>query len=250
MTLSIIARDITDENGTLLEGAVVTIRQGHTAGGALAALFSDAAGTVPVSNPVTATTGSLSVYVQQGRYRLEGTSAAGSGVVLVDASPFNRVVTSGTDVTAGRLLTTAAGPAQAYRRGNILGTVSQGAGVPTGAIIERGSNANGQFVRLADGTQECWHGLTVPFLNGSVCQVDWTFPAAFAASGGQAQSGVINAGASSVAPDLGDLSGPFWTNSGANTTTWRIQVRRRVGSEAFVAGNQVTVNVRAVGRWF
>src|SRR5690606_576175 len=34
----------------------------------------------------------------------------------------------------------------AYHRGNILGTVAQSSGEPTGAIIERGSNANGQYV--------------------------------------------------------------------------------------------------------
>ncbi|HHZ7017143.1 TPA: pyocin knob domain-containing protein [Pseudomonas aeruginosa] len=38
---------------------------------------------------------------------------------------------------------------------NILGTVSQSGGAPTGAIIERGSNANGEYVRFADGTQIC-----------------------------------------------------------------------------------------------
>lgn len=40
-----------------------------------------------------------------------------------------------------------------YSRDSIIGTVSQSAGVPTGAIIERGSNANGGYVRWADGTQ-------------------------------------------------------------------------------------------------
>ena len=40
-------------------------------------------------------------------------------------------------------------------KGDVLGTVSQSAGVPTGAIIERGSNANGEFVKYADGTQIC-----------------------------------------------------------------------------------------------
>ena len=40
-----------------------------------------------------------------------------------------------------------------YTRANILGTVSQSGGVPTGAVIQRGSNANGEFVRFADGTQ-------------------------------------------------------------------------------------------------
>ena len=42
-----------------------------------------------------------------------------------------------------------------YNQRNILGAVSQSDGVPTGAIIERGSNANGEFVRYADGTQIC-----------------------------------------------------------------------------------------------
>ena len=37
----------------------------------------------------------------------------------------------------------------------ILGTVLQSSGVPTGAVIERGSNANGEYVRFADGTQIC-----------------------------------------------------------------------------------------------
>ena len=40
---------------------------------------------------------------------------------------------------------------------NLVGTVSQSGGVPTGAVVERGSNANGEYVRFADGTQICWH---------------------------------------------------------------------------------------------
>ncbi|HHL2325285.1 TPA: hypothetical protein ACQ3Y4_005788 [Pseudomonas aeruginosa] len=42
-----------------------------------------------------------------------------------------------------------------YSRDSILGAVSQSSGVPTGAVIQRGSNANGEFVRFADGTQIC-----------------------------------------------------------------------------------------------
>nr|WP_321525994.1 DUF2793 domain-containing protein [uncultured Cohaesibacter sp.] len=45
-----------------------------------------------------------------------------------------------------------------YGQRNILGTVAQSSGVPTGAIIERGSNANGEYVRFADGTQICTNG--------------------------------------------------------------------------------------------
>lgn len=43
-----------------------------------------------------------------------------------------------------------------YSRDSILGAVSQSSGVPTGAVIQRGSNANGEFVRMADGTQTCY----------------------------------------------------------------------------------------------
>ena len=89
MTLSIITRDITDQFGNLLEGAVVTVRQGHEPGGPLAELFSDPAGGTAVSNPVTAASGTLLAYAQPGRYRLEGTSSAGSGVSLVDTAPLS-----------------------------------------------------------------------------------------------------------------------------------------------------------------
>jgi hypothetical protein len=50
--------------------------------------------------------------------------------------------------------------ALAFHRGNILGGVAQAAGTPTGAVIEHGSNANGDYLRLADGTQICWRTVT------------------------------------------------------------------------------------------
>lgn len=39
--------------------------------------------------------------------------------------------------------------------GNMVGTVSQSGGVPTGAVIEYGTNTNGSFVKWADGTMVC-----------------------------------------------------------------------------------------------
>lgn len=45
--------------------------------------------------------------------------------------------------------------AKLYHNQNILGTVSESSGVPTGAIIERGSNANGSYTKYADGTLIC-----------------------------------------------------------------------------------------------
>jgi len=65
-----------------------------------------------------------------------------------------------------------------YDTGNALGAVAQTGGMPTGAIIERGTNANGEYVRFADGTQICWHQQTTSAAGNTT----WTFSAAFHAS--------------------------------------------------------------------
>lgn len=49
-----------------------------------------------------------------------------------------------------------------YNQSSILGTVSQSGGVPTGAIIERGSNVNGEYTKFADGTLFAWGVLSAP----------------------------------------------------------------------------------------
>lgn len=58
---------------------------------------------------------------------------------------------------------------------NILGTVSQSSGIPTGAIIENGSNANGTYTKYADGTLICEVRTTYNNASGTT----WTFPAVF-----------------------------------------------------------------------
>lgn len=63
-----------------------------------------------------------------------------------------------------------------YNSATVLGTVSETSGTPTGALIERGSGANGQYVRFADGTQICTHSLT----SSTSSTVTWTYQAAFA----------------------------------------------------------------------
>lgn len=84
------------------------------------------------------------------------------------------------DTLAGRLLRMGAGHAQLdptlYRQGNVLGAVAQAAGQPAGALLERGSTAAGQFLRLACGTQLCW-GQGAGLATGPA---SWTYPAAFA----------------------------------------------------------------------
>ena len=83
------------------------------------------------------------------------------------------VQSSATDTTPGRL----ARADFTYGPGTVLGTVSETAGQPTGAVIERGANANGDYVRFADGTQICTRTAAVDVVAG-VYQV-FNFPASF-----------------------------------------------------------------------
>lgn len=66
---------------------------------------------------------------------------------------------------------------EVYHANTILGTVSEDSGTPTGAVIERGSNANGEYVRFADGTQIATNGnaaiTTAPAaFSGTITKID------------------------------------------------------------------------------
>lgn len=128
-----------------------------------------------------------------------------------------------------------------YSQDSILGTVSQSGGVPTGAIIERGSNANGEYVRWADGTQICRSpaiSTTLSTTSGSVFNNQgatlptWTFPAVF-----------------SVPPQV-------YSIPGTNSTTWGSASAGETATQAilriFASGNVgiTTVSGFAIGRWF
>lgn len=58
---------------------------------------------------------------------------------------------------------------------SVLGTVTQNGGVPTGALMQPGSAAQGRFRRTADGEMTCRHKLTTSASAGVV----WTYPSAF-----------------------------------------------------------------------
>jgi hypothetical protein len=76
---------------------------------------------------------------------------------------------SATDTTAGRLMRADFG----YSPGNLIGTVSQTAGVPDGTVFEKPtSTANGWFRKSADGWMECWQTMAA----SSSGAATWTFP--------------------------------------------------------------------------
>lgn len=128
-----------------------------------------------------------------------------------------------------------------YTKDNILGPVAQSGGVPTGAVIERGSNANGEYVRLADGTQICTGIVNVTDVAAATggiytaAEVTWTFPAAFSTTAGLSCHG---GGVRSV--------GSLWSRVRANSASSGVA---RVFSSLSLTGT-FTVEVSATGRWF
>ncbi len=108
-----------------------------------------------------------------------------------------------------------------------------------GGGIERGSNANGEFMRCPDGTQICWRSnlsaATVNTADGTLfrsANVSWTFPAAFsvapAVSGAQCSD--ADCFVSMITP---------------STTAVTARVRSTVTKAV-----AVTFGLSAVGRWY
>ena len=113
-------------------------------------------------------------------------------------------------------------------QGNLLGAVSQSAGVPTGALFETGSNANGRYERRADGYMECFHSLTA----SAAAATSWTFPSAFA------EPPVV-----SITPIATVASSPA-LDAAPTTTAASFSCRDKTD-----ARRADVVHLRAIGRW-
>lgn len=128
-----------------------------------------------------------------------------------------------------------------YSQQGILGTVAQASGVPTGAVIERGSNANGEYVRFADGTQICTalislndSNLAANSIFTSPSEASWTFPAAFTATTGLFTSASVRSGSN------------VWARGRPASPTSALV---KLFSAGAITGTFST-EVYAAGRWF
>lgn len=146
---------------------------------------------------------------------------------------------------------------KAFRLGNVLGTVSQSNGIPTGGIIEFGFNVNGMFVRLADGTQVCYNPyLVVDGFRAYQLYQQWTFPALFS-NYNTAHFAFLRpsnnaSGEATIAADSNvPLSSLGVVNMGAYTfSKVNIAVNRITGAPDFTSGSKLYAHTLSIGRWF
>ena len=128
-----------------------------------------------------------------------------------------------------------------YSQRTAVGSVAQSAGVPTGALIERGANANGEFARWADGTQICWREATANLA------INVAFMGGFRSGGQTAQFA-----ASFAAPPVTSAFPVAATAFGAcaqgnpSTANWSWAVT----AVTTQAAADRTVQLVAIGRWF
>ena len=130
-----------------------------------------------------------------------------------------------------------------YSRNNILGTVSQSGGVPTGAVIEHDSNANGEYVRFADGTQICYRFENPTNLSIGAGQTgsigNYNFPINFVGNSAKFVSGFIYTG------EFANLFGIFDMVRLAGEQSWGPRVKNTSG----VTATGAVLYLLAVGRW-
>ncbi|TCK99873.1 uncharacterized protein DUF2793 [Shimia isoporae] len=155
------------------------------------------------------------------------------------------VQTSANDATPGRLMRADFG----YSPANLVAPVIEIGGVPNGGVIERGSNANGEFVRYADGTAEGWASLTLVYANAAKLAETWTYPIALV-SGVVVSSAILNVSglSTSATPSTSDLCSVCAGT--ISVSSCNFQLFRMTGARNFEAADTAQVRVRVIGRWF
>lgn len=152
-----------------------------------------------------------------------------------------------TQITRGEAGQIDVAGSRVFQRNNILGTVSQSGGVPTGAIIERGSNANGEYTKFADGTMICrLGGFTLTPGAGNDWIGTWTFPVAFSLNPILMPPSLPTAGANW--DSSGQRSNVSFTGDGGPSTTTGLI--RAWALDNTPVGDIRNVQLMAVGRWF
>ena len=116
-------------------------------------------------------------------------------------------------------------------------------------IVTIGSNENGKYMKFEDGTMICFGNNRKSFTstNISLNQVNWTYPHQFV------ETPAIHYTTTSFALANYDNNNLFklgnFVVQSSNQTSAVIMLFVSAGNAGFVAGDQVTLNLMAIGRW-
>ena len=239
MALPVWQATVTDDTGDVLPGAQIDVVIEST--GTDATLFSNRAGTTSLSNPFFADSeGFAQFYTEPGAYRITAT-ASGGGTTrtwrYVSLFDFDANVIGSGDL---------------YGRDSILGTVSETAGVPTGAVIESGSNSDGEYTKYADGRVIATALVTVNF-NGDIdldsrraFDPPVTFLYDFTAVDGGVGSSANVTTLDSAGRDFGNGLIQNFELAGADPGNWVVATL----DQATADSGDNNVSLMAIGRWF
>lgn len=202
------------------------------------------------ANAVTLTTGAgLSLLTTGQEFRFRAT-AANTGTTTINVD--------GIGVLTAKTPTGAALPSGYIRTDVDTICRYDGTDIIVSRAVERGSDANGAYVKYEDGTLICWKKrLTVPYFSTTICNATWTFPAAFV------NTDELSLGADFVTPADGDSSGTY--TSGATpsaqevagfgfgtitTTSAGVSIHKVTGATNFGASDNLYLSVTARGDWY
>lgn len=167
---------------------------------------------------------------------LKADSSGTFGEVLVNGSPALKVSNGLLELADGK---------DFFNQGNIVGTVSQSGGIPTGAVVERGSNANGEYVRFADGTQIC---TTAGVLPATAISTDFSVTKPHAAAF-IAKPVVLFVCSNTDSGSIQGFGEIFRNGIGSKYTT---AAELRLAGYTYIVNisQAVEVSVFSIGRWF
>lgn len=144
------------------------------------------------------------------------------------------------DATSGRLMRADFG----FSPANLLGTVALSGAMPTGAVIETGTTAQGRYTRFADGTQIAMiSGASLVANNNKKADWTWAFPADFAAPPVVAVQAPVDAGDWSEGAARFEVA--IAGTSSVTTSSATLVVLFSVNQSVTVSN----VGAIAVGRW-
>ncbi|WP_411035736.1 pyocin knob domain-containing protein [Shinella sp. BYT-45] len=130
-------------------------------------------------------------------------------------------------------------------QGTILRPVGQSGGVPTGGVMQRGSNANGDWVKFADGTQIATSSVTATY------DINTAAGSAYVSAviGLSLPINFLSLATTSVSISPDQLAvGNIWVGFQRASAVGAAQCRLMASSS--LAGQTVGLKITAVGRWF